>query len=91
MLAFSPPPSSLLSPRSPTSHWDTEREKGTQTVQPIVLVELQDGSEVLLDQTSEGFKWIGVDPDQAEADDEDQYVVEALRRYHAWKCIFGKQ
>mmetsp|Transcript_27821 Transcript_27821/g.39820 ORF Transcript_27821/g.39820 Transcript_27821/m.39820 type:complete len:237 (+) Transcript_27821:45-755(+) len=73
----------------PTSHWDTETEKGTQTVQPVVLVELQEDAEVLLDQTCELFKWISIDPVQAEKDDEDKYVVEALRRYQTWREMFG--
>jgi ADP-ribose pyrophosphatase YjhB (NUDIX family) len=38
----------------PTSNWDTDKEKGTQTVNPIVLVELNDaGADVKLDDTSE--------------------------------------
>ena len=38
----------------PTSNWDTKEEKGTQTVNPIVLVELGDpGADVKLDDTSE--------------------------------------
>ena len=38
----------------PTSNWDTKTEKGTQTVNPIVLVELNDvDADVKLDDTSE--------------------------------------
>ena len=38
----------------PTSNWDTETEKGTQTVNAIVLVELNNtGADVNLDDTSE--------------------------------------
>ncbi len=74
---------------SPTSHWDTAEEKGTQTVQPIVLVELEEDAEVLLDQTSDLFKWISADPYQAEIDEEDKYVVGALKRYQAWNYMFG--
>jgi ADP-ribose pyrophosphatase YjhB (NUDIX family) len=38
----------------PTSNWDTESDKGTQTVNPIVLVELNDDdADVKLDDTSE--------------------------------------
>lgn len=38
----------------PTSNWDTDTEKGTQTVNPIVLVELNDvDADVRLDDTSE--------------------------------------
>jgi ADP-ribose pyrophosphatase YjhB (NUDIX family) len=38
----------------PTSNWDTGQEKGTQTVNPIVLVELNDvDADVKLDDTSE--------------------------------------
>jgi colanic acid biosynthesis protein WcaH len=43
----------------PTSHWDTPTEKGTQTVNPIVLVELTTpGGDVVLDETSERWRWI---------------------------------
>jgi len=57
-------------------------------VQPVVLVELKKGSEVVLDTTSERFKWIVADPDMAEADEEDRYVVEALRRMKAYNETF---
>jgi len=69
----------------PTSNWDTEEQKGTQTVQPVVLVELTEGSEVLLDDTSERYRWISLDPDLALKNEEDKYVVEALRRLKTWK------
>jgi 8-oxo-dGTP pyrophosphatase MutT (NUDIX family) len=45
----------------PTSNWDNETDKGTQTVNPIVLVELNDVDEdVKLDDTSEEVRleWI---------------------------------
>lgn len=68
----------------PTSNWDTEEQRGTQTVQPIVLVELTEGCEVLLDETSERYRWIDLDPDLAQKNEEDKYIVEALRRLKAW-------
>mmetsp|Transcript_6698 Transcript_6698/g.13082 ORF Transcript_6698/g.13082 Transcript_6698/m.13082 type:complete len:109 (-) Transcript_6698:977-1303(-) len=68
----------------PTSNWDTEDQRGTQTVQPIVLVELTEGCEVLLDETSERYRWIDLDPDLAQKNEEDKYIVEALRRLKAW-------
>lgn len=67
----------------PTSNWDTEDSKGTQTVNPIVLVELS-ADEVKLDSTSEAYRWIGLDPYVAEANGEDRYVLQALWRLHAW-------
>mmetsp|Transcript_29626 Transcript_29626/g.45268 ORF Transcript_29626/g.45268 Transcript_29626/m.45268 type:complete len:235 (-) Transcript_29626:286-990(-) len=73
----------------PTSSWDTETEKGTQTVQPIVYVRLQKGAEVLLDKTSERFRWIGLDPDAAIKDNEDKYVVDALMKLQAWNSTHG--
>lgn len=76
----------------PTSAWDREGEMGTQTVNPIVLVVLpQDGKsqDVLLDKTSERFKWMGLDPDEAEANGEDRYVVEGLRRLATWNETHG--
>lgn len=69
----------------PTSKWDTGEKKGTQTVNPIVLVEVQEScGNIKLDTTSESFRWIVLDPAIAEANGEDQYVVQALRRLHAW-------
>lgn len=69
----------------PTSNWDTETEKGTQTVNPIVLVELEKpGVDVKLDDTSERYKWISLCPDEAKANNEDKYVLHALMRLKAW-------
>ena len=69
----------------PTSNWDTDTEKGTQTVNPIVLVELEKpGVDVKLDNTSEQYKWISLDPDEAEVNGEDKYVLKALLRLRAW-------
>jgi len=75
----------------PTSNWDTEEKKGTQTVNPIVLVELQEaGADVQLDETSENYRWIGLDPATAEANGEDRYVVQALLRLQAWNPGYNK-
>ena len=64
---------------------DTETSRGTQTVQPIVLVELQEaGVDVHLDDTSERYRWIGLCPLEAEKNKEDPYVLEALNRLKAW-------
>ena len=64
---------------------DTETSKGTQTVQPIVLVELDEaGVDVKLDATSERYRWIGLCPLEAETNGEDRYVLEALNRLKAW-------
>jgi ADP-ribose pyrophosphatase YjhB (NUDIX family) len=42
----------------PTSNWDNETDKGTQTVNPIVLVELNDvDADVKLDDTSEEVRF----------------------------------
>ena len=69
----------------PTSHWDTDTEKGTQTVNPIVLVELNGaGANVQLDETSEQYRWIPLDPDAASENGEDKYVLQALYRLRAW-------
>lgn len=69
----------------PTSHWDTDTEKGTQTVNPIVLVELnRAGADVVLDETSERWRWISLDPVEAAANNEDKYVLQALLRLQAW-------
>jgi len=70
----------------PTSHWDTATEKGTQTVNAVVLVELNDpaGADVTLDDTSEKWRWIPLRPEEAEAKGEDRYVLQALWRLKAW-------
>jgi ADP-ribose pyrophosphatase YjhB (NUDIX family) len=69
----------------PTSHWDTAEHRGTQTVNPIVLVELEDqATEIQLDSTSESYRWMGLDPVAAQANGEDRYVVQALLRLQAW-------
>lgn len=73
----------------PTSHWDTPTEKGTQTVNAIVLVELNDaGADVNLDETSEESRWIPLDPEAAQLNGEDRYVLEALRRLKAWNPTY---
>ena len=65
------------------SNWDTDQKKGTQTVNPIVLVELEsDSKELKLDATSENSKWISLDPKDNEL--EDKYVRQALLRLRAW-------
>lgn len=75
----------------PTSHWDTPTEKGTQTVNPVVLVELEkQGAEVVLDETSEKCRWISLDPDAAKANAEDKYVVQTLLRLKAWNPEYSK-
>lgn len=69
----------------PYSSWDTDTIKGTQTVNPIVLVEFIDessASEIKLDQQSENFKWITLNP--AENQGEDKYVLAALNRLISW-------
>jgi 8-oxo-dGTP pyrophosphatase MutT (NUDIX family) len=73
----------------PTSNWDTDTKKGTQTVNPIVLVELNDDNEtnanlVQLDSTSENYRWISLDPKAATEAGEDRYVLQALLRLQAW-------
>mmetsp|Transcript_5081 Transcript_5081/g.7362 ORF Transcript_5081/g.7362 Transcript_5081/m.7362 type:complete len:115 (+) Transcript_5081:334-678(+) len=74
----------------PTSHWDTDTQKGTQTVNPIVLVELdQPGVEIQLDETSENYKWIGLCPKEATKNGEDRYVLQALWRLHQWNPTYN--
>lgn len=82
----------------PTSAWDTEEEKGTQTVNAIVLVDLKysgDGennnNDVLLDKTSERYRWIGLDPEEAKKNGEDRYVIEALMRLQSWNSTYGSK
>jgi colanic acid biosynthesis protein WcaH len=76
----------------PTSNWDTDECKGTQTVNPIVLVELlQAGADVSLDETIENYRWIGLDPDIAKQNGEDQYVLQALYRLQNWNPSYIKK
>jgi 8-oxo-dGTP pyrophosphatase MutT (NUDIX family) len=67
----------------PTSAWDDDSSRGTQTVNPIVLVEMSNSNvEIKLDGTSDGYRWISLDPDSATS--EDPYVQQALLRLRAW-------
>ncbi|CAJ1960083.1 unnamed protein product [Cylindrotheca closterium] len=69
----------------PASAWDSQEEKGTQTVNAIVLVELGgDDNDIVLDAQSERWRWIGLDPEEAKANSEDRYVIEALERLDTW-------
>ena len=73
----------------PTSNWDTETEKGTQTVNAIVLVELNTvGGDVTLDNTSEDWRWISLDPAEAEKNGEDKYVLQGLLRLNKWNPTY---
>jgi 8-oxo-dGTP pyrophosphatase MutT (NUDIX family) len=75
----------------PTSHWDTEEAQGTQTVNPVVLVEITGNgvdSEVRLDHTSEQYKWISLDPDTAIHNGEDPYIYKNLQRLQAWNPTY---
>jgi 8-oxo-dGTP pyrophosphatase MutT (NUDIX family) len=75
----------------PTSHWDTPTEKGTQTVNLVVLVEMTTpGGDVVLDETSELSRWISLNPNTAKANGEDKYVVEALLRLNEWNPEYSK-
>eukprot|EP00980_Cylindrotheca_fusiformis_P000312 scaffold73_cov118-Cylindrotheca_fusiformis.AAC.8 len=71
------------------SAWDTETDKGTQTVNAIVLVELsRKDTNVVLDEQSERWRWIPVDPKVAKQNNEDKYVVEALERLKTWNPYY---
>jgi colanic acid biosynthesis protein WcaH len=75
----------------PTSHWDDDVSQGTQTVNPIILVEVDDiDAQVKLDATSENYRWIGLDPDTAQTNGEDRYVVQALLRLRAWNPDYSQ-
>jgi colanic acid biosynthesis protein WcaH len=74
----------------PTSAWDTDTIKGTQTVNPIVLVEFindMDGAEIKLDNQSENLKWISLNP--ADNQSEDKYVLAALNRLAEWDPLYA--
>lgn len=78
----------------PTSHWDDETSKGTQTVNAIVLVEVNQNEEennvesVKLDETSENYRWISLDPEENK--NEDRYVLQALLRLKHWDPNYAK-
>lgn len=74
----------------PTSSWDTDTIRGTQTVNPIILVEFinEKGMEIKLDKQSENFKWISLDP--SENQKEDKYVLQALYRLQSWDPNYMK-
>lgn len=76
----------------PTSNWDTPTQKGTQTVNAIVLVEVNnEGEDVKLDETSEESRWISLDPKEAEANGEDKYVLQGLLRLESWNPGYYKR
>lgn len=72
----------------PRSSWDTPESQGTQTVNPVVLVEINSSAgttqQIKLDAQSTGSRWITLDPAEAIANNEDKYVIESLQRLHAW-------
>ena len=78
----------------PTSHWDNEASRGTQTVNAIVLVEINqnetDGGieSVTLDSSSEDYRWISLDPEDNRT--EDRYVQQALLRLQHWDPKYAK-
>ena len=74
----------------PTSSWDTKNQQGTQTVNTMVLVEVEVPSEfwVILDETSANYKWIGLDPIKAAEDGEDIYIQQALARLQEWNPAY---
>ena len=58
---------------------------------PIVLVELNKaGADVVLDETSEQSRWIGLDPVEAAKNGEDKYVLAALLRLQAWDPTYNE-
>jgi ADP-ribose pyrophosphatase YjhB (NUDIX family) len=76
----------------PTSAWDTPEAKGTQTVNPIVLVELLStttaDAKIQLDAQSERYRWISLAP--TDNTTEDKYVQQALLRLHAWNPHYSR-
>ena len=63
------------------SNWDTDTQKGTQSNNSIVLIELNSNNTntyIKLDNTSENYRWITLDPKDNEK--EDQYILQALLR-----------
>lgn len=77
----------------PTSCWDTETENGTQTINVVVLVELSHCGQVIpelqLDETSNDWKWIGLDPAEAVYFGVDIYIQQALARLHEWNPAYA--
>uniref|UniRef100_A0A7S1G188 Nudix hydrolase domain-containing protein n=1 Tax=Corethron hystrix TaxID=216773 RepID=A0A7S1G188_9STRA len=71
----------------PTSAWDDDQRKGTQTVNAVVLIQITN-SEISLDRTSQRFRWISTDVDDASRY-EDPYVVACLKSLHSWKKTYG--
>ena len=57
----------------------------------VVLIEVADGAEVLLDNTSDRYRWISTDPEVAKLNEEDRYVVTQLERMKGWQENFTKK
>mmetsp|Transcript_15842 Transcript_15842/g.31526 ORF Transcript_15842/g.31526 Transcript_15842/m.31526 type:complete len:257 (-) Transcript_15842:1779-2549(-) len=75
----------------PTSSWDTSLIHGTQTVGIPVLIEVKDDAEILLDDTSQRFRWTSVDPEEEATKGEDQFIVQVLARMKAWSNTFKRK
>jgi colanic acid biosynthesis protein WcaH len=74
-----------------TSAWDVKGVKGTQTVNVAVYIEVPDGSEVFLDNTSDRFRWISMNPDCPTNRDEEPFVISTLRRVRAYNKTFNRK
>lgn len=72
----------------PRSSWDNDVTKGTQTVNAVVLVYIDDESKVRLDDTSERYRWLAIDSSEDLLMEEDKYVFEQIKRMEAWNMTF---
>lgn len=74
----------------PRSSHDSKESRGTQTVNVVVLVQIDDNdSKVILDATSKRHRWLPIDIDEDQLKEEDKYVFIQLKRMEAWNSTFG--
>ena len=46
--------------------------------------------DIVLDEQSERWRWISLDPKEAKKNGEDKYVIEALERLDTWNPVYKK-
>jgi hypothetical protein len=56
-----------------------------------VYVKVKSGSEILLDRTSERYRWISLRSEEAIKNGEDKYIVDALSKLEAWRSTYGER
>jgi hypothetical protein len=56
-----------------------------------VYVKVKSGSEILLDRTSERYRWIPLHSEVARENGEDKYIIDALCKLEAWRSTYEEK